>query len=564
MFVTLGRTAKSPIIYEVLDYACGIYSADGALVAQDNGVMGFLGTLYFAVDEVRKKFAGRLRPGDIFITNDPWTSNGSHLSDVNLIAPIFLDGADSPLLGYTVNKAHWTEVGGKYPGSWSASTTEVFQEGLQFPCLQLARAGQINQSLVDLIAANVRTPDDTLGDMYAQAAALRVGAERVVELCRKHGPEAYREAIAIHRQRGEQRARKAMSTLPRGTFQVEDLLENNGVGGDPLPVRLTLTITDDTFTVDVSDNPGPSSSSVNGTAVGVAAQTRTIFKVVSSPDSLVNEGDFVPVRHLAPVGTIFSAPRPAAVSIHWEYKSVLSDMVFQALAQHLPQRLTAGHQLSTCATIVSGRWDDGEYWLLVEPSLGGWGAAIDADGQQGQHPMGNGETYNVPVEVLEARYPIRVERFGFDTEHPAGAGRYRGGLGVVKEYRVLDPCGARVTATFGRHHRPPWGVDGGQEGSPNRIEIHGDDGRLLLRTGTLADYPVPRGGRIRFITATGGGWGDPLQRDPTLVAQDAVRGYISLATARDDYGVVLDPETGAIDRAETDRLRAAMASRPLS
>jgi N-methylhydantoinase B len=211
------------------------------------------------------------------------------------------------------------------------------------------------------------------------------------------------------------------------------------------------------------------------------------------------------------------------------------------LAPYLPDRLPAGHQLSTCASIVSGKSTDGEYWLLVEPSLGGWGAAVDADGQQGQHPLGNGETYNTPVEVLENRYPIRVEQYGFDTGTPAGAGRFRGGLGVVKEYRVLNPDGARVTATFGRHHRPPWGVDGGQSGSPNRIEIvrEGDD-EPSVRTGTLSNYPVGRGDLIRFITATGGGWGDPKERERDLVRRDVECGYIQPQTATDVYGLQAD------------------------
>ena len=307
MFVTLRRTAKSPIIYEVLDYACGIYSVEGALIAQDNGVMGFLGTLYFAVKEVREKFGQSIEPGDMFITNDPWTSNGSHLSDVNLVLPVF---AGDRIVGYAVNKAHWTEVGGRFAGSWSASTTDVFQEGLQFPCVRLFNRGRINQALVDMIEANVRVPDDTLGDMYAQAAALEVGGRRVVAIHDKYGGAAFDRSVAIHLERGARQAQRAMSRLPRGTFEIHDLLENNGIDGDPIPVKLLLHITDDTFTIDVSGNRPPVPTSVNGTAVGVHAQARTIFKVVSDPATPVNEGEFDPVRATAPEGTVFTAPRP--------------------------------------------------------------------------------------------------------------------------------------------------------------------------------------------------------------------------------------------------------------
>jgi N-methylhydantoinase B len=553
MFVTLHRTAKSPIIYEVLDFACGIYSPNGALIAQDNGVVGFLGTLYFAVKEVRQKFENQTDPLDIFITNDPWTSNGSHLSDVNLVMPVFVDGR---VQAYTVNKAHWTEVGGKYPGSWSASTTDVFQEGLQFPCIKLFRKGVLDESVVDVIAANVRVPDDTLGDMHAQAAALKVGAARVVELVSKHGLPAFEAAIDIHLARGRKRGQETLAHLPRGEFEIEDLLENNGVDGAPIPVRAKITISDDGLLVDLSGNPPPVETSVNGTVVGVTAQCRTIFKLIGDPHSPPNEGEFERVFCKAPPGTIFTAPKPAAVSIHWEYKSILTDMVLQVLAAHIPERIPAGHQLSTCASIVGGKNADGEYWLLVEPSLGGWGAAIDEDGQSGQHPMGNGETYNTPVEVIETRYPIRVERFGFDVEHPAGAGRFRGGFGVVKEYRVLAPEGATVTATFGRHHRPPWGMAGGQAGSPNRIEIiRRGQNEIALATGTLAEFVLAEGDRVRFVTATGGGWGDPYERDPERVAGDVKNGFVTIDAARGIYGVVIDKASHRVDNEATARAR---------
>jgi N-methylhydantoinase B len=553
MFVTLGRTSKSPIIYEVLDYACGIYSAECELIAQDNGVTGFLGSLHFAVREVIEKFGGEIRPGDMFISNDPWTGNGSHLSDVNLIHPIFHKDL---LVGYSVNKAHWTEVGGKDPGSWSVDATEVFQEGLLFPCVRLYASGKINQALVEMIEANVRTPDDTLGDLFAQAAALRVGSNRVAELCRKYGIDAVESAIAEHIRRGRDRARRAMAELPHGVFEVDDVMENNIVTGKPTPVRLRLTIDDERFVVDVSDNQPPVGAPINGTAVGVAAQARTVFKIISDPEGPVNEGNFDPVRVIAPEGTIFTAPRPFPVSIHWEYKSVLADMVYRILAPHLPNRLPAGHQLSTCASNIDGKYENGEYWLIVEPQLGGWGATATRDGQQGQHPVGNGETYNLPVEVIETRYPILVDFYGFDTETPAGAGRNRGGLGVIKQYRILSESGAHVTATFGRHHRPPWGVLGGQDGNPNRIEIVpcGAD-EVALRTGTLARYPLRVGDRIRFITATGGGWGDPFERDPEAVLKDVENGYISIDTAREHYGVVIDPDQYKIDAGRTEALR---------
>lgn len=543
MFVTLGRTAKSPIIYEVLDYACGIYSPAGELVAQDNGVTGFLGTLYFAVDEVRAKFGDDLREGDVFITNDPWRGNGSHLSDVSLVMPVFAGGR---LVAFTVNKAHWTELGGAYPGSWNPAAREIFQEGLLFPCVRLFRQGRPDPTLVDLIRANVRTPEDTLGDMMAQAAALRIGARRVVELCRRYGEAALRAAMATRIERGRRAAMEALARLPRGTYRVEDLLENN-MGGDPIPVHVTVRIDEDTFELDVSGNPPPVAAAVNGTAVGLRSQARTLFKMLTDPEGPPSEGNFAPVRVLAPEGTVFTAPKPAPVSVHWEYKSIVTDMVLRALAPFLPERIMAGHQLSVCASIISGRRPNGSYWLLVEPQLGGWGATYEHDGPSGLHPIGNGETYNMPVEVLETRYPVRIERYAFDTGDAAGAGRFRGGRGVIREYRVLNEGGAWLTAAFGRHARPPWGVAGGRDGSPNRIEVEHADGRRLL-TGTVANYPLREGDLVRLVTATGGGWGDPRERDPERVADDVRNGYVDAEVAARAYGVPVPAGSSARPR----------------
>src|SRR5947209_14085979 len=316
MFIALQRTSKSTIIYEVLDFASGLIDVNGQLITQGNGVTGFLGTLTFAVRSTLEKFGPEnLHPGDVVITNDPYGGGGTHLSDVSLIVPIFYEGK---LVAFAASKAHWTEVGGKDPGSWTTDATEVFQEGLQFPCVKLYEEGRPVQSLIDLIAANVRLPDMTLGDMYAQAASLRLGERRFQELCHKYGLDVVQYSIVALLDYGERMTRLELSKLPKGTYEAEDWIDDDGIGNGPFPVRVKVTISDDEFICDFTGThpqvPGP----VNCALTGLHSGVRTILKAITSPSIAVNEGCFRPLKVICPPGTIFSAQRPAAVSTYWE------------------------------------------------------------------------------------------------------------------------------------------------------------------------------------------------------------------------------------------------------
>ncbi len=549
MFIALQRTSKSTIIYEVLDYASGLTDAHGQLVTQGNGVTGFLGTLTFAVRSTLEKFGPEnLYPGDVVITNDPYGGGGTHLSDVSLIVPIFYEGK---LVAFAASKAHWTEVGGKDPGSWTTDATEVFQEGLQFPCVKLYEEGRPVQSLIDLIAANVRLPDMTLGDMYAQAASLRLGERRFQELCDKYGLDVVLSSIEALLDYGEHMTRLELSKLPKGTYEAEDWIDDDGIGNGPFPVRVKITITDDEFICDFTGThpqvPGP----VNCTTTGLHSGVRTMLKAITSPSIPVNEGCFRPLKVICPPGTIFTAQRPAAVSTYWETMNYVTDLVWKALAPIVPDRLTAGHFLSVCGVVVAGRHPDtGELFLLVEPQAGGWGAGTAKDGESGLMCVGDGETYVIPIEVAETRYGIIVDRYELDVTG-AGAGRYRGGRGCIRDYRAaVDEI--TLTATFGRHKFVPWGAAGGHPGSRNEVRIFHADGREVV-IGKCARYPLKRGEVARLVTGTGGGWGSPLERPVEAVIEDVRDGYVSLEQAKQDYGVELDPLTLEVLRLAPER-----------
>ncbi|MFC7335051.1 hydantoinase B/oxoprolinase family protein [Rhodocista pekingensis] len=533
MFTALKRTSMSPIIYETLDYAIGITDAAGRLIAQGNGVPLFIGTLDAAVRSVQEKFAGpgRISPGDVFITNDPYGGGGTHLSDVTLVRPIFHEGT---LLAWAANKAHWTEVGGKDAGSFSPNTTEIYQEGLQFPAVRLFDQGRINEALVDMIRANVRLPDMTLGDMWAGAAALQLGERRFLDLVAKYGTAGVADAVEHLLDHGEAMIRQELARLPKGTFTAEDMVDDDGLGNGPFPVRVAITITDSEFIADFTGSAAQAPGPINNTRAGLLSAVRAVFKALTNPAIPATEGVFRPLKVICPDGTVMTASRPAPVSIYYETMISAADVMWKALAPHMPDRLPAGHYGSVCATVIAGRHpDSGDFFLLVEPLAGGWGAACDGDGQQGQFCVGNGETYNIPVEVTEARYGVRVERFGFHTED-GGAGRFRGGKGLQLEYRVLGD-GAFMSTTFGRYRHRPWAMQGGQEGSPNFAEVVRGDGEVV-RFSKTARLPLAKGDLVRLVTGTGGGWGDPRERDPARVAADLRDGYLTPAQAARDYG----------------------------
>jgi N-methylhydantoinase B len=533
MFYALQRTAKSTIIYEVLDYATGLLDAKGQLLTQGNGVAGFLGTLTFAVRYVLEKFGEKdLHPGDIIILNDPYVGGGTHLSDVSLIMPIFYEGQ---LVAFSANKAHWTEVGGKDPGSWTTDATEVFQEGLQFPAVKIFEAGTPNQAVVDIIAANVRTPDMSIGDMLAGVAALRVGERRTLELFHKYGKDTVLHAMAELLDYGERMARLELQRLPKGTYDAVDYIDDDGIGNGPFEVRVKVTITDDAFVCDFTGSSGQVPGPVNCGTTGLHSAVRAAWKAVTDPLIPANEGVFRLLQVICPPRTIFTAEKPAPVSTYWETMLYATDLVWKALAPIVPNRLTAGHFLSVCGTVVYGLHpDDGSLYLLVEPQAGGWGAGMDKDGENGLVCVGDGETYVIPVEACETRYGVLVDQYALDIVD-GGAGEYRGGRGLVRDYRITSEW-AGVTATFGRHKFLPWGMNGGQHGSRNYVEFIHDDGRREI-LGKCARYMLKRGEVARLHTATGGGYGPPSRRPKEKVLQDLREGYITPEQAAQDYGV---------------------------
>jgi N-methylhydantoinase B len=538
MFATMQSTAKSPIIYEVLDFACGLTDRDGQLITQGNGLTGFLGTLTYAVKTVVEGVAADdLAPGDVFLMNDPYGGGGTHQNDVVLVKPLFR-GDD--VLAYAACKAHWSDIGGMTPGSMSTTATEGYQEGLLLPCVRVYRRGEPVQDLLDVVARNVRFPEIAFGDMDAQRACLEIAQQRFGEICERYGDDVVLQAMEALLDHGEQLTRDELAKLPKGVYEAEDTIDDDGLGNGPFRVVVRVTITEDSLTCDFTGTAAEAPGPINLPRVGLIAAARMVFKAVTGPEIEANDGCFRPLRVVCPPGTIVTASRPAPTSLFYETQVHAAEVIWKALAAAMPDRLTAGHFLSPSIIILAGTHPakgDAPY-LLGEMQAGGWGAGADKDGESALVCVGNGESFVWSVEVTEAHYGVRIESYALDPA-AAGAGRHRGGLGVTKEYVLLSD--AELTSTVGRHDSRPWGVDGGREGSSNLVRVQHADGRVV-ELGKTQRYALKAGERISVVTGHGAGWGPPEERSADQIFEDVRDGYVTAAQAARDYGVVVDGE----------------------
>ncbi|MDL2273738.1 hydantoinase B/oxoprolinase family protein [Oscillospiraceae bacterium OttesenSCG-928-G22] len=543
MFISTARASKSPVIYEVLDFASGLTNHRGDLLTQGNGITGFVGMLSTMVHEVLLRFNGGadLVDGDIILCNDPYAGGGSHLSDVGLVMPIFFDGE---IVAYSVNKAHWTEVGGKNPGSWSSDATEVYQEGILFPFVKIFKAGSIDNDLLNIIKENVRTPDLSVGDMMAQIAGLRTGQKRMLELCEKFSVETVQFAIDKFLKASEEISKKKVLEIPEGEYTAVEYVDDDGLSDDPIKIQVKVTIKDGRFIVDYTGTDPQVSGPINTSYAALSSGVRTIFLASTDPSQDVNDGVFKPIEIIAEEGSILNCQKPASVSICWESELMSIDVVQKALAPIVPDKLVAANH-TTVGAFNFQVWhpDHKEYNINVAPSLAGWGAGRGFDGQSGQFSTGNGESFNIPVEILESKYGFHVDEYCFVTQiDGAGAGEFRGGAGVRRAYRMRSD-GSYFTGSLGRSKFPPWGLAGGNEGSRNYFEVLKKDGSVEGPFGKMAQYPLKEGDAIVFNTSIGGGYGNPLMRSVEKVEMDAKDEFISVREAEAVYGVILDPKT---------------------
>jgi N-methylhydantoinase B len=539
MGIVLARTSMSPIVYEVLDFACGITDANAQVIAQDNGLCLFTGTFRPQVESIlRRHPLEAMRPGDVFMTNGPY-GGGTHTADVALVMPIF---AGERVIAFGISVTHWTEIGGKVLGSLSPDSTEIFQEGLQFPQLLLYRAGELNQELVELIRENVRLPRMSLGDLSAGVAAVRIADERLRQIVERYGLDATLQTFDAVLDHGEAIAREALSRIPPGVYEAEEIIDGDGITEDPIPVRVRVEVTPERLTADFTGTSPQVRGPINCAHGALLSACKTVFKAIIAPEAPSNEGLFRPLEVIAPEGTVFTAVRPAATGWYYEASAFATEVIWKALAPVLPEHLSAGSYVSLCAYYIGGTTPTGDYWVQATPQDGGWGAGIDIDGESGLIATTDGDTYNYPAEVIEHAFPLAMERNALNVEAGGGAGRRRGGFGTIREYRILNPTGGSLLASIGRSVQRPWGVDGGHEGTSNYYEVVRTDGERI-RGGRVTGLKLAEGDVVRVVTGNGGGWGDPGDRERDLVHNDLRDGYITTQQASEIYGLASDEVT---------------------
>ena len=539
MRVVLAKTAYSPLLKSAGDYSCGVFDARGEMVAQGPDLPIHLGSMPDAVRAVVARFATDVHDSDVFVHNDPYFG-GSHLPDVNVVRPAFQDGN---LLGYTCLRAHWPDIGSATPGSYGA-VTQIFGEGLRIPPLRLISRGILNVDLENLVFANVRTPDERKGDLGAQLAATLRATERLNALAQRYGSVELIGYMAQVMDYSERLMRAALMDLPDGEGSFEDFCDGDGIADDAsgtdarFRIKLSVKKTADRLIVDFAGTDpqveGPMNAPLSVTASGVYCGLKTAV----DPNNLIppNSGCWRTIKIRAPKGSVVNAEFPApVVYANHEMSHRVADMVMGALVNFLPEQVMACSQ-GTSAILTLGGVDprNGRHYVSYETIKGGFGARPNKDGIN-CIASGISNTMNTPVEVLEMAFPVRVERYEVNPDS-GGAGRYRGGCGARRVWRMLEGADATGALCMERMTSPPFGLRGGSAGAAAVVTLTTPDGitRSLPSKGAFA---APAGSMIDMLTPGSGGFGWATERNSSSIGRDLLDGYVSASAAKRDYGI---------------------------
>ncbi len=520
MGTVLRKSSYSPNIKERRDFSCALFDARGRMVAQAAHIPVHLGSMPLSVEAAVKHFAGDLHPGDVVILNDPFRG-GTHLPDITMVSPVFLPHPrPSPegrgergegLFGFVASRAHHADVGGMTPGSMPVAR-EIFQEGLIIPPVKLARGGETDPDILNLILANVRTPQERRGDLQAQIAANRRGAERFVELVSRYGADEVDEAMNQLMAYTERMTRHLLASLPDGDYAFSDSLDNDGITPDPVPVAVKVSIRGEQAVVDFTGSAPQQQGSINAVEAITLSAVYYVFRCLLGLDVPNNAGCLAPIQVIAPAGTVVNALPPAPVAGgNVETSQRIVDVLLGALAQACPEKVPAASQGTMNNVTIGGSLPlfpkemrgagGGRAFAYYETIGGGMGARPNADGVSAIHShMTN--TLNTPVEALEYAYPLRVRRYKVRAGS-GGEGKFRGGDGIVREVEVLTDC--QVTLLTERRERGPYGLAGGRSGAAGENVIIRAGKEIALPSKGSVDLKA--GDVLSIRTPGGGGYG---------------------------------------------------------
>jgi len=514
----LARSAYTPVIYEMKDCSVAIFDREVRLLGQAPGLPIFLGGLDVAIETVLEHFGqDSMRPGDVYAVNDS-SLVGSHLNDVTVLGPAFVG---DELVGFAASKAHWRDIGAKSPGH-AMDTTEIHQEGYRLGPTCLYRGGIAELGIIDLLLRNSRFPRGVWGDLQAQIAACRTGERGLRALHRRYGAEILAAVDAEIMRQSEELDRRAVAALPDGSWSALGELDSWGPGGDPVPVKVRVTISGDRMTLALRGSSSQTPGSVNCGRAQTVSAARLAFKFLINPDAVVNDGTFRNLDVIIDEGSVFDARPPAACQYYYPHLGLMIDLTLRALAQACPHLVVAGQPADAMNILFSGVGGDGSRYVCGEATAIGWGASSDGDGVNAIANYGAGDLKNLPVEVVESRFPLRIHRYGLNIGS-GGRGTNRGGLGVVREYETLADDSA-VSLWWERTRTPGWGLAGGDAGAPGSVTITSAEGvQEVLKVDRMR---LRRGDRVTVRTGGGGGFGPSSDRSPVAVARDAQDGYV--------------------------------------
>lgn len=550
------HSSYSSIIYEGHDFSCALLAGDGRLVAQgldDNPLHIF--AVPYSTERVLDAFAGDIHEGDIFLHNDPYTG-GTHLNDVLMLYPIFHEGT---LAFFAATRCHWGDVGGMTPGSLSGKVREVYQEGMRIVPVRICERGSMNTAFLDLLFANMRMTHERKGDFNTMLGTSRKAAEHVQRLLVRFGGMAMLDSVSELMARSEAVMRERIRAVPDGTYYAEGYLDSNGHSPEPLLGKLKLVVDDDRIVADFS---GSSPQTAGPTNVGPAMAFNAVAMTVKSfldPHSAVNHGSFESLEIVNPLGSFLNATLPAPCGGMVECRALMAGLVASALGQALPDRMVGDLKGGANHVYLSGPApESGDMFLMYEYPAGGTGATARTDGSHGTRTYQDGDFNAVwAAEVVESRAPVEVVSYGI-RDGSFGDGEFRGGSGIRRRLRMLSD-GASLSVLSDKNVIPPYGVRTGGSGAGNRFVVIRDGKEFEPSSipGKVGDFPLRRGDIVQIETAGGGGYGDPLERDPNRVARDVELRYLTSEQAHVRFGVVLRKD-GAVDSPATIRRRAEM------
>jgi N-methylhydantoinase B len=535
MKVTTMRTAYTQLWKEQGDLSCCLMDAEGQIIAQDP--LGFpvhMTTMPHQLDGLLHKL-GRddLEPGDVLITNDPYLGS-THLPDVLIARPLFWE---DDLYGFACNRGHWADIGGMGPGSYSPSTSEIFQEGLLIPPVKLFSAGELDAGVLELIVANVRDQRNVHGDLRAQYASCHTAQRRLEDIVERNGLETVKTSMAEIVERSESFARARISEFAEGNYHVQDVLDGDGSNDELVLIDLKLTIKGDEILVDLQGCSPQSKGGMNCSHAASVSAVQYAVKCFTDPENAPNAGSYRPVKLKTKPGTVVDALPPAAMVGYGEVVYRVMDATFAALSDAMPDKAVAAGSGSTGTVVVAGRRDDedsGEYFNAIELSSGASGAFKGGDGHNAMR-YGAGNAGHIPIEADEIENPFLFERYEI-LPNTGGAGEFRGGNGFCRVFRVTTDQ-ASITVCADRHISRPPGLFGGCPGTAARYVLNPGTEREKVLSSKTPYIPLERGTLVWLQSAGGGGLGDPKRRDRSKVRWDLKNGYITDETAREAYGM---------------------------